>query len=256
VLVTERAEQQDDHGGQDERLYDKVMQWHHALCLMGGIVRSLGPIEPCVLIGASEGMSLRNVISVRPASPLKPPFPLSCTNDDMQSLKDWCHAKSLIQEKETWHLVSHGLRCIVRAYSENHLDFRIPMFVRAAETVLALPKNNGGEKKFAERAVRVLGLNESPRHPLLRKSDLHKLAVRLYRLRNECVHGKTPFEGALKDTKPKKEVVVAKQLEALAETLAQAALLAALRTPQGDFSKTFKTREGAWEKGCFPSSAA
>jgi hypothetical protein len=109
-----------------------------------------------------------------------------------------------------------------------------------------LPKGTGREL-FRDRAQQ---LASELRMDAFVGAELGGLLLELYDLRSACVHGKVPFldlqkmgdAGALR----------AGKLSFVAEKLARAALLVALRS---DRVETFATREDlerAWKEGTFP----
>lgn len=256
VLVTEPSTSADVTDGQNERLSARVLDWHVALALVSGNARPF--TQPYLLTGAASGGDLRTVANFSSPSPLKRPFYCSLAElwlgadaevrPFQEHLDQWCEAVRLLAANPVGPLVAHGLRSLVHAFSQPSLEFRIPAFVRAAETVLALPKKNGGATKFAERAATVLGTKP---HPVLEGCAVADLAKDLFELRNECVHGKLPFEKAMEGGTP---AVAAARLEALAERIAQTALWTALRSHEA-FLCSRTELEKAWLEGRFPPQA-
>lgn len=253
VLVTEPSTTADITDGQNELLSAKVLAWHVALSLVSGNARPF--TQPYLLTGAASGGTLRTVANFSMPSPLTRPFYYSqaalwlAADSEVQPfqthLNQWCEAVKLLTANPVGPLVAHGLRSLVHAFSQPSLEFRIPAFVRAAETVLALPKNDGGARKFAERAAMVLG---SKPHPILEGCAITDQAKDLFELRNECVHGKLPFEKAMEGGTP---AVAAARLEALAERIAQTALSTALSSHEA-FLCSRTELEKAWVEGRFP----
>ena len=87
--------------------------------------------------------------------------------------------------------IVYGLLAFQHALEQDFIEFRIPAMVRAAETILALPKKNGGAAEFAKRSQLLIAHLDQDR---FLGGRLGGLLVQLYYLRSECVHGKVPFE--------------------------------------------------------------
>jgi hypothetical protein len=132
------------------------------------------------------------------------------------------------------------------AWTRTMLEFSTPDYVRAAEGVIALPRNTG-RKLFSERALRLV-----PRlcWDEYVAADIETLLVELYELRIDCVHGMIPFEKlqALGEAGAER----AGQLAYVAEVLAREALLVALRRPDWSVFESRETLEAAWASGTFP----
>jgi hypothetical protein len=139
-----------------------------------------------------------------------------------------------------------ALRSYRSAMSRYELEFRMPELVRAAESVIALPKGTGREL-FRDRAQQ---LASELRMDAFVGPELGGLLLELYDLRSACVHGKVPFldlqkmgdAGALR----------AGKLSFVAEKLARAALLVALRSDRVEAFATREDLERAWKEGTFP----
>lgn len=141
-----------------------------------------------------------------------------------------------------------ALRAFGNALGRDGLEFRIPDFVRAAECVLAVPRGRGAEE-FAQRAARIApGLAEDD---YIRGGDLRTRLVTLYQNRNDCVHGKVPFQELHRQGDEGDDE--AARLEYVAERVAREALLVALRAvDKHDDFRDRDTLEAAWETGRFP----
>jgi hypothetical protein len=132
------------------------------------------------------------------------------------------------------------------ALCRHELEFTIPELVRAAEGVIALPRGQG-QKEFAARALK---LDPDLRgHPYL-DSDVEKLLLDLYELRNRCVHGKVPFIEL--QAQGEQGVDRAAKLSFAAVHLARTALLTGLRTPNPAAFTDRDSLEAAWEQKRFP----
>ena len=139
-----------------------------------------------------------------------------------------------------------ALRSYRSARARRELEFRMPELVRAAESIIALPRGTGREL-FRDRAQQ---LAPDLQTDTFVGNDVSDLLVDLYDLRSACVHGKVPFlnlqkvgaAGALR----------AGKLSFVAERLALAALLVALRSDRLDVFATREDLERAWKERTFP----
>lgn len=250
VLVTEPSPSPDVDDAHNQRLATRVEYWDLGLSLVWGNTRPFA--QNYVLTGAAIGTSLRTVTNLSRLTPLVAPyyysFPDLWMDDDelpgSTHLERWCAAVNLLTPKPVGPLVAHGLRSLVHAFSQPNLEFRIPAFVRAAETILALPKGTG-KAEFAKRSIALI----TEPHPVLRGTNLEELGQNLFELRSECVHGKQPFSEAKKQGASADQLVA--RLEALAETLAQTALRVALSNPS-PYLESRAELEKAWSEGRFP----
>lgn len=126
------------------------------------------------------------------------------------------------------------------------VDFRVPAFVRAAETVLAVPRH-GGARRFAERGARFI--RDAGMDPMLVGRDIEADLRNVYRLRNDCVHGKVPF----RELEERDQLSDVHLFEYLAELLANRATQWALRNER--FLRGLPNREAleaAWASGVSP----
>ncbi|MFT3711713.1 MAG: hypothetical protein QM817_29090 [Archangium sp.] len=143
-------------------------------------------------------------------------------------------------------LLFFGLLAFQRAFEALEIEFKIPECVRAAESILGLPRNGGGQREFADRVLRIA--------PELRTDwyvggdDIHTRLVNLYVHRNDCVHGKIPFAALAADTGPDE----AARFDYLAEATARAALRKALSRNDLDIFRDRARLEAAWAGGSFP----
>jgi hypothetical protein len=139
-----------------------------------------------------------------------------------------------------------ALRSYRSAMTRRELEFRIPELVRAAESVIALPKGPGREL-FRDRAQQ---LAPELQDDAFVGAELGDLLLELYDLRSACVHGKVPFLNLQKlgDV----GLLRAGKLSFVAEKLARAALLVALRSPRLDVFASREDLERAWKERTFP----
>lgn len=158
----------------------------------------------------------------------------------------WLDACALLNQPNLPLIVGYALLAHGSAWTRRYLEFSIPEFVRVAEGVIALPRNQGG-KTFVERALRLApGLQQDEYVGMATES----LLPELYQLRSDCVHGKLPFAEmqALGD----KGEEHAAQLSYVAEVLARESVLTALRHPDWSVFATRDNLEQAWASGAFP----
>ncbi len=111
------------------------------------------------------------------------------------------------------------------ARAQPEIEFRLASFVRATETVLAIPPRQG-KRRFAERALKVAPELEGDRY-LAGWGSVERRLEELYEQRSACVHGKIPFE-ELHD-KGDEGMTEAARYEYLAEFTARAAIALALK---------------------------
>jgi hypothetical protein len=129
-------------------------------------------------------------------------------------------------------------------------EFRVPEFVRSAETILALPNVRGQAEIFADRAVRMVPTLANDPYVKSCGVDLRERFVRLHRHRSDCVQGKIPFEELHAQGEKGKDQ--AALFFYIADALARACILSAIR--RSDYS-AFASRpalEDAWANGSLP----
>jgi hypothetical protein len=150
-------------------------------------------------------------------------------------------------------IIGYALLAHASAWTQALLEFSIPLFVRAAEGVIAIPKAAKKRNKmsmqdtFCERARRLVPTLAQDEYV---RANLDALLPKLYQLRSDCVHGKVPFE----DLKARGEEGQdeAAQLNYVAEVLAREALLLALRRQDWSVFESRASLEAAWASGAFP----
>lgn len=158
----------------------------------------------------------------------------------------WVEIDELLSSTPLPHIVGYALLAHDSARARKLLEFSIPEFVRAAEGVIALPRNKGA-KTFSDRALRLV--------PRLRTdefvgADIEQLLLDLYQTRSDCVHGKLPFID-LQALGEKGEDRAA-QLNYAADVLARGSLVLALRHSDKSIFETREKLERAWATSTFP----
>lgn len=94
-------------------------------------------------------------------------------------------------------LISLGCMALQSGFHDGLLDFRIPNFVRAIETVVALPIKTG-KVEFAKRTKQLLPSKFT--YPLgVDLNTIDSILENAYQVRSDCVHGK-PFADTLRVT--------------------------------------------------------
>ncbi len=151
-------------------------------------------------------------------------------------------------------LLFFGLLAFERSFESFEIEFKIPDCVRATEAILGLPRGaGGGQNAFADRVLALVPELEQDWY--VGGSGLRERLVQLYVHRNECVHGKVPFGLLVADGRDGPEE--AARFDYLAETVARAVLLRALRHPNA--RAMFSDRaalEAAWTEKWFSGSFA
>lgn len=143
-------------------------------------------------------------------------------------------------------IIGYSLLAHASAWTQALLEFSIPLFVRAAEGIIALPPGTG-RTLFRDRA---LALVPALRTDAYVSANIESLLVRLYELRNDCVHGKVPFEDMKAHGDAGQDE--AAELNYVAEVLAREALLLALRRRDWSVFESRATLAAAWTSGAFP----
>lgn len=149
-------------------------------------------------------------------------------------------------------LLGLGLQSFAEGREARFLEFRIPAFVRAAESVVALPSGSG-KKQYASR-VRAIANHLLDGHSFLRwRGDRVGLRLQeLFDIRSKCVHGMAPFDEMM--TASDAGRLHAARYEYAAELVARELLLWAIRHPRRD--ELFRDRgalEQAWAQQTPPS---
>lgn len=145
-------------------------------------------------------------------------------------------------------ILAVGLHSFGSGLTRTSMEFRIPEFVRAAESVLGIPKGPGREL-FADRAIKIAPVLTTD--PYIGGSEVRARLIDLYDRRSECVHGKIPFQDLHNAGEAGKEEVA--KLEYLAEAVARACLRYVLEHP--NTFPHFSSRsdlEIAWGNEAFP----
>lgn len=145
-----------------------------------------------------------------------------------------------------------GFVSLLAGHNQFWPELRIMAFVRAAESVLAIPRGKPGATTFAGRALVVAPAVESD--PYVGSTNIEGRLVKLYQHRNDCVHGKIPFEQE-RDKGPEGADEVSR-LEYLAEYVAREALVAAVSSDE-ILELARNGREGleqAWADGTIEST--
>jgi hypothetical protein len=169
------------------------------------------------------------------------------TREDDSWFRPWVEVDELLTRRpKRPPILALSMLSYSGAWTRTMLEFSTPDYVRAAEGVIALPRNTG-RKLFSERAVRLV-----PRlcWDEYVAADIETLLVELYELRIDCVHGMIPFEKlqALGEAGAER----AGQLAYVAEVLAREALLVALRRSDWSVFESRELLEAAWASGAFP----
>lgn len=163
-------------------------------------------------------------------------------------LPRWLELIDLLHNTALPELVNIAVLAYGEAFQQPIIEFRIPSFVRAAETIVALPKGVGG-KEFSARVLRVaphLASHWWAGHP-----DLGKKLEELFDLRSSCVHGKIPFLDLLREGTAGEDE--AAWFDYLAEIVAREMIVFALRSFELQAAATDRrTLETAWKNGAFP----
>lgn len=108
----------------------------------------------------------------------------------------------LFHEKRGMNKLPSQLLLAIKAFmhgrAEVALDYSIPDFVRAIESIIAIPKGKSGTATFAERCLTLskwIDDHTSLPQPYRALSTFQDI----YERRNQCVHGKQPFQKELND---------------------------------------------------------
>lgn len=179
----------------------------------------------------------------------------------------WRDAAALVEQSLPL-ILQHALMSFERAFEPVIVEFKLPDAVRAIEAIIALPRGHkGGKPNFAARVMKLVPEvcdDWFAGSSTLQKDEtmLARLEM-LYQHRNDCSHGKVPFQSLLErvhgaDGKPDsteelRAIIELSRFEYLAEFVARRCLLAALNHPRRE--TVFADRdvlEAAWENGDFP----
>ena len=263
-MMSARAEVMD---GDNQQLEATLSRVRRALLLVGPVGLVSG--ETRILSGEAEGQAptdrlksirrlpRRGETVVRPYCCSRETFWTARPRDSEEGwLNRWRDAIALLVAAERGGLpplLFFGLLAFERSFESFEIEFKIPDCVRATEAILGLPRVGGGQNAFADR---VLALVPELEHDwYVGGSGLRERLVQLYVHRNECVHGKVPFGVLVAEGRDGPEE--AARFDYLAETVARAVLLRALRHPNG--RAIFCDRaalEAAWAEKRFPAPLA
>lgn len=167
-------------------------------------------------------------------------------------------------------ILNVAIRAFERGLQRSHFDDKLPELVRAAESILAVPRGRTATE-FTQRSLKLvptlgsLPYLQSASAPMLPQShvsadskgagyqrwfnasgttDIERWLAVLYGHRSDCVHGKIPFEELRQQIGGESE---AARFDYLAETLAREAICYALRNPARFVEfKDRATLETAW----------
>ncbi len=262
-MVSARAEVMD---GDNQQLEETLARVRWALLLVGPVGLVSG--ETRILSGEAEGpastdrlrtisrMPSRGDRVVRPYCCSSEPFWIQRPRNSEEGwLNRWRETVALLVAAEQGGLpplLFFGLLAFVRSFESLEIEFKIPDCVRATEAVIGLPKGaGGGQNAFADRVLALVP--ELERDWYVGGCGVRERLVQLYVHRNECVHGKVPFGSLVAELRDGPEE--AARFDYLAETVARAVLLRALRHP--DRRAIFRDRaalEVAWAEKRFPVS--
>ena len=124
----------------------------------------------------------------------------------VELLNDWRRIflglRSLRSKRNKKSAISLGVAALQLGLESQYLDFRIPLFVRAAETIMA-PKKNRTKQQFIDRSLALLRNGSAPLF-LKRGVRLRVLLDDLFEIRNGSVHG-MPFGSKVRTKTKKKE---------------------------------------------------
>lgn len=239
---------------ENEKLMSALQAHVFGVLLTGGVARPAG--TPFILSGCAD--SRRRLRDVRYCNQLRPVvrgyygrnesfLKSGMWNPDAWHA-EWSASSELLNDAIAAGLpptIGLGLVALQHAFGEEQLEFRIPEFVRAAETILALPRNKAGAKEFANRSL--LLDTTLAAEPFLSSLDLRQLLEEVFQLRSDCVHGKLPFEELVANG-PRGELRVA-QLEFAAEHVARKTLSLALAHSKEPIFASRTTLEESWRTG-------
>jgi hypothetical protein len=115
--------------------------------------------------------------------------------------------------------------------------------------VVALPRGGGGANEFRDRVLRLIP--DLPMHWFAGGVDLGDRLRALYQHRNDCVHGKLPFESLHQSGDAGSDK--AARFEFLAELVARQAVLYAIKNPAKYIEFADRARlEDAWDQKRLP----
>lgn len=247
VIIWKETIRPDVIDAENEALVAACSPFHTAFLLLTPAVEC----EPMLMSGTSEGRVPTNIRSIRDARSMSQPGYTSRQwfHQSERPLRPRCTAQrwtDLAAALSTLpDLVWVGLQAFAAGLEEATLEFKIPNFVRAAESVLALPAVGGGRREFARRALLVapdVCARAFPHDPA------HERLEQLYVQRNDCVHGKVPFRVLRERGEPGFDE--ATRYEFVAEKLAREALMWALGNPRVLAEMGERGRlEAAWLRG-------
>lgn len=261
-VVSARAEVMD---GDNQLVEATLARVRRALLLAGPVGFVSG--ETRILSGEAEGLAptdrlksirrlpRRGETIVRPYCCSRETFWTARPRNPEEGWLDrWRGAMALLAAAERGGLpplLFFGLLAFERSFESLEIEFKVPDCVRATEAILGLPRGaGGGQNAFANRVLALVPELEQDWY--VGGSGLRERLVQLYVHRNECVHGKVPFGGLVTEGRDGPEE--AARFDYLAETVARAVLLQALRHPNGRAMFCDRTAlEAAWAEKRFPA---
>lgn len=147
-------------------------------------------------------------------------------------------------------LVGLGLMALWNGFHDGLLDFRIPNFVRAIETIVALPVRTG-KVEFARRTKQLLPQNFSC--PLgIDMNSIGPILEEAYQVRSDCVHGK-PFADTLRASLGTSFATELPKYELGIEMAARAVIQGAITNQNVLVNSTSRANfEASWANGNLP----
>jgi hypothetical protein len=255
---TERPEVSDR---ENDELHERVVRAWRSLWLIRSPI--VGTSRAWTVTGAldREGRPLtvrtlgQSTVCFRPYYFTRPAFWQTLPRDrppDPIDVDAWASADALLRERLDSGMPVLGyvaVNSFEAALATKDLDFKIPNFVRAAESILAIPRGQGA-KTFSRRAIDIAPSLQSDGY--VGGPDVEQRLVDLYYRRSECVHGRIPFE-PLHQLGADQGADEAARLEYLAEYVARVALLHILSRPDKlALLADRSTAEAAWDTGQLP----
>jgi hypothetical protein len=264
VSITEPALQPNVIDAQDDRMAARLwLAWKAAL-----LVAARRPFigTPVVFTGSGDLIDARrgSIGTVQAGTRIRQPFYATTPAYSNASRPEWSARSPNPVYQSDWRaihgalhaleganlpLLAMAIECVSNGLARDSLDFAIPDFVRAAETVLAVPRN-AGASTWAARAL--MAVPELACDPFLASGsfgrDPERFLTQLYSHRSDCVHGKVPFL----DLQGSDDILVA-QYQLAALKVAVGAVKKALFHPSRQ--ALFADRavlELAWEEKRFP----
>lgn len=256
VLVSARSERPDVADAEDQQLNGDLLLMHQALLLAA-------PARPVsgrswILVGRLlEDGRIGTLRGLSDTPRLPWPSWAQREGGYIRQLWDqppdnwlprWAEVIDLLHGAILPEILHVAVMAFGEAFQQSIVEFRIPSFVRAAETIVALPKGSGAK----EFAVRVLKLAPHlATHWFVGRPDLATKLAELFDLRSACVHGKIPFLDLRKQGAAGEDQ--AAWFDYLAEIVAREAIMYALRSARLQAAAVDRaTLESAWKNGAPP----